>query len=56
VERLTGDQGHDPFFVQSFLLTLHSFSSPDELIDLLVRRYTHSHTPTTTPLASFRPN
>lgn len=39
VERLTGDQGHDPFFVQSFLLTLHSFSSPDELIDLLVRRY-----------------
>jgi hypothetical protein len=38
VELLTGAQGHDLFFVQTFLLTLHSFSSPDEVIDLLIQR------------------
>lgn len=42
VERLTSDKEHDPFFVRSFLLTLHSFSSPSELIELLALRYTLS--------------
>ncbi|KAF7299199.1 hypothetical protein MIND_00868600 [Mycena indigotica] len=49
VERLTAHEQGDPTFIKSFLMTFKSFTSVDDLFDLLVQRFWIQPPPKLTP-------